>query len=281
MKTILVGCLAATAVLAIALPASAQGRFRVARELAELLIERFGAKAGRNVSELTARIETLAARHGEDALVAIRNGGPSATALIEAAGADGAKAVRVLAVHGEQGATRVLSRPTAMRQFLEHGEEAATVLVRHPGVAEPLVERGGATAVKALGAIEARSGRRLAMLMEGELSNAAHHPGVLNVVAKYGDRAVTFMWQHKGVLATGAALVVFLADPEPFLNGTRDIAAALGEGVVKPVVGGVFTLLNTALIVLGVLVLAVIGLMFRHGPPKGEHVLAALSLFKK
>ena len=45
---------------------------------------------------------------------------------------DGAKAVRVLAVHGEQGASRVLSQPTAMKQFLTYGDEAELPLLGSP-----------------------------------------------------------------------------------------------------------------------------------------------------
>jgi len=261
--------------------AKAQVKTKLAREAAELLFERFGAKVGRSVPELTARIEGLAARYGEDAIIAARKGGPGALGLMEAAGADGAKAVRVLAIHGEQGATRVLSRPAAMKQFVQFGDEAATVLVRHPGVAEPLVEKGGMQAVKALGAIDPRNGRRLAMLMEGELANAGRHPEVLGVVAKHGDAAMNFLWQNKATLAGGAALAAFLADPEPFLNGTRDIAAVLGENVVKPVTNGIFTLLNIAVVGIGILLLAVVGLMYKHGPPKAEHLKVLFWLFKK
>jgi hypothetical protein len=261
--------------------APAQLKSKAARETAEVLFERFGVKAGRSVPELAGRIESVAAKYGDEAYLAIRKGGPSACGLIEAAGPDGAKAVRVLAVHGEQGASRVLSQPTAMKQFLTYGDEAASVLVRHPGVAEPLVERGGAQAVKALGAIDPRNGRRLAMLMDGELAQAGRHPELLGVVAKHGDRAVNFLWHNKATLAGGAALAAFLADPEPFLNGTKDLAAVTGDAVVKPVVGGVFTLLNIALVAVGVLLLALIGLAYKHGPPKAESVHALLSLFKK
>ena len=280
MKTILKATFVAVACMTCTAPAQAQVKARAAREAAELLMERFGAKVGRSVPELAARIEGLAARYGDEAIVAMRKGGPSAFGLVEAAGADGAKAVRVLAIHGEQGATRVLSRPTAMKQFLQHGDEAANVLVRHPGVAEPLLEKGGAQAVKALGSIDPRNGRRLAMLMEGEMVNAGRHPELLGVVAKHGDGAVNFLWQNKGTLAGGAALAAFLADPEPFLSGTRDIASVAGETVVKPVVGGMFTLLNIALGVVGVLLLAIVGLAYKHGLPKAESVKTIVSLWK-
>lgn len=281
MKTIRVAAVVVWACLLCAPEAHGQLRARAAREAAEVLFERFGAKAGRSVPELTARIEGIAARYGDEAIVALRKGGPKACGLVEAAGTDGAKAVRVLAMHGEQGASRVLSRSVAMKQFLKYGDDAARVLVRHPGVAESLVERGGARAVKALGAIKPRNGRRLAMLMDGEIANVGRHPELLEVVARHGDGAVNFLWQNKGTIAGGAALAAFLADPEPFLNGTRDLAAVAGESVVKPVVGGVFTLLNIALTGIGILLLAVIGLAYKHGPPKTENVIALLSIFKK
>lgn len=280
MKTILKAMFVALACVTCTPPAQAQVKARAAREATELLFERFGVKVGRNVPELAARIEGEAARYGDEAVVAMRKGGLSAFGLVEATGADGARAVRVLAVHGEQGASRVLSRPTAMKQFLRHGDEAANVLVRHPGVAEPLLEKGEAQAVKALGSIDPRNGRRLAMLMEGEMANAGRHPELLGVVAKHGDGAVNLLWQNKGTLAGGAALAAFLADPEPFLSGTRDIASVAGETVVKPVVSGMFTLLNIALGVIGVLLLAVIGLAYKHGLPKAESVKTIVSLWK-
>ena len=119
------------------------------------------------------------------------------------------------------------------------------------------------------------------MLMDGELANAGRHPEVLGVVAKHGDSAVNFLWQNKGKLAGGAALTAFLLNPEPFLNGTRDIATVAGDAVVKPVVGGVFDLLTVALGVLGVLLLAIIGLAYKHGLPKAENVVGLLSAIKK
>lgn len=279
MKTLLLAAVGACLLSSSA--AHGQVRAKAAREAAEMLFERFGAKAGRSVPELTARIEGLAARYGDEAILAVKKGGPSALGLVEAAGTDGARAVRVLAVHGEQGASRVLSRPTAMKQFLQYGDDAASVLVKHPGVAKPLVERGGAQAVRALGAVDPRNGRRLAMLMDGEFAGAGRHPELLGVVAKHGDSAVNFLWQNKATLAGGAALAAFLANPEPFLSGARNLASVAGESVVKPVAGGIFTLLNVALVVAGVLLLGIIGLAYKHGPPKAESVRLLCSLFRK
>ena len=85
------------AVFALPGAASAQ-RAALARETAEVMFQRFGAKAGRSVPELAGRIENIAARYGDDAVHALRKGGPQAVGLVEAAGADGQKALRVLAV---------------------------------------------------------------------------------------------------------------------------------------------------------------------------------------
>lgn len=267
MKTLL-----CAAVVSLALPGvAAAQRGAMAREAAEFLIAKGGSKAG--VPHLAARIEGLAARHGDDAIAALRRGGHGAVELVEAAGPDAGKALSVLARHGEAGAARVLSRPWAMKHFLAHGDECASVLVRHPGVAEPLIEKGGAAAVKALGAVNPQNGRRLAMVLDGELAGqAAKHPEVLNVVARHGDRATEFLYRNRATLAGGAALTSFLASPEPFLDGSRDILSVAGENVAKPAVDGLFTLLNVAAVVLGALGLAVVGLAYKHGPPKLDAV---------
>jgi hypothetical protein len=272
---------ALVAIMLAAPDARAQGRARAAAEAAEFLIARFGASAGRSASALARRIEGLAARYGEEAIIAARKGGPAAVGLVEAAGPDGARAVRVLLQHGEKGAARVLSRPTAMKQYLRFGDEAAAVLVKHPGVAEPLLNRGGAQAVKALGSVTPRSGRRLAMLLDGELAQAGRHPELLGVIAKHGDRAIDFLWQNKGVLAGGAALTAFLVNPEPYLNGARDLAEVAGESVVKPTVQGLFTTVYLVLGVVGLLIVAGAVLSWKYGLPRPEQIKELRSALKR
>ena len=59
----------------------------------------------------------------------------------------------------------------------------------------------------------------------------------MSVIEKYGDRGMAFVWRNKVPLASTAALAAFLADPQPFIDGTRDLAATLGEHVIAPAVG--------------------------------------------
>jgi hypothetical protein len=44
-----------------------------------------------------------------------------------------------------------------------------------------------------------------------------------------------FVWQHKGALAVSATLAAFLADPEPFLDGSRVLAGRAAEAATRPV----------------------------------------------
>ena len=217
--------------------ASAQGRGQAARAAAEFIMERFGRPAAREGIEVLARrIESAAARYGEEAIVAARKVGPQFFKVVEGAGINGGKAVRIMAEHGEPGVAWVLSRPKGMQLLLEHGEEAAAALVRHPGgIAEPVIEQFGTPAVRALQAVGPQGGRRLAMMLsEGELAKIGRTPEVLGVVAQYGDRAMDFIFKHRFLLAGGATLGVFLANPEPFLNGVRDITQIAAENVIKP-----------------------------------------------
>jgi hypothetical protein len=213
-------------------------RSKVAQETAEYVLQRFGRQAAREGAEgLARKIEVYASRHGDEFVQAVRKVGPRTFHLVEEAGVNGGKAVQVMARHGEHGATWVVARPKGMQLFLQHGDEAANVLVKHKAVAEPLIEHLGQPAVKALQAANTQSGRRLAMLLEsGELAKIGRHEEVLEVVAKYGDRAMTFVWENKGALATTAGLAAFLANPEAFINGARDITQIVGENAIKPVI---------------------------------------------
>jgi hypothetical protein len=252
-------------------PARAQGRVQAARAAAEFIIDRFGGAAAREgIEVLAGKLEAVAARFGDEAIVAARRVGPEFFRVVEGAGINGARAVRVMAEHGEPGVAWVLSRPKGMQLLLQHGEEAAAALVRHPGgIAEPAIEQFGGPAVRALQAVGPQGGRRLAMMVsEGELAKIGRTPELLGVVAQYGDRAMEFIWTHRVTLAGGAALTAFLLNPEPFINGTRDITQIVAENAIRPLaevpgriaveaagrinwdlIGLVFMLLGTGLII--------------------------------
>jgi hypothetical protein len=142
----------------------------------------------------------------------------------------------------------------------------------------------GRPAVGDLGALGERGGRRLAMMANGELAAIGRTPELLSVIARYGDPAMDFIWRHKGVLAGGAALTAFLANPEPYLNGTNRLAATVGENLVKPTVTAAGHVAEEAagflcwtLTVIAVLLAAGLGLAMKSGAFEKPWVRAAAS----
>ena len=113
-----------------------------------------------------------------------------------------------------------------MTLFARYGDDAAEAMLKHKGIAAPLIERYRAPAATMLRNLDPRNGRRLSMLMdEGFLTRTGKADELLAVCGQYGDRAADFIWRNKGALLVGTALAAFLQDPDPFLDGTRDLAS--------------------------------------------------------
>ncbi len=228
-------CLAAAFLLApgLAPRARADAKSKAVQEAVEYAAKKFGWNVGKEGLETVAkRLETQAVRHGDDLIRSFRHVGDKAFEVAEKHGAQGLKMV---ARHGDGAVVHVLAKPKALALVKKLGEEATEALVKHPGVAEDVVENFGAPAAKALCAVGPRNGRRLAMMAKGgELAELGRTDEVLGVVGKFGDSAMNFVWEHKGALAVGAVLAVFLAEPESFLNGAKDITQVAAETVAKP-----------------------------------------------
>lgn len=228
---VLIGLLAA-----LANPAAGAPHAVAAREAAEYVLRTFGPEAAEETVEtLAKRIQRLAAQHGDEAIDAVRRVGPRALALADDAGENAPQALRLMARYGDDGA-RLASRPAALRLVAAHGDEAAEVMIRHAGAAEPVIEEFGTRGARALGKVTTgQQARRVAMLADDEALHATGRTGeLLDVIGRHGDRAAEFIWRHKGALAVSAALAAFLADPEPFLDGTRDLAELAGQAVAAP-----------------------------------------------
>ncbi len=171
------------------------------------------------------------------------------TGLREAAEYIGKKLGRDVA---EEGAERVGTR-VLTRQVAKHGDAAIAVL-KHGTVGEQVIAQFGTAGSEALARVAPRNGRRLAMLAaEGQMK-----PELMQVVARYGDSGCEFIWSHKGALSVGAALTAFVANPEPFINGTEKLAETVADAAVKPLAVGVAE--NTNWTVIGVMVTAIVAI---------------------
>jgi hypothetical protein len=54
---------------------------------------------------------------------------------------------------------------------------------------------------------------------------------LLDVIARYGDKAMAFIWRNKGALAVTAGLGTFIANPEAYIDGGKELIV---EGVSRP-----------------------------------------------
>lgn len=216
--------------------ANAQGRAALFRELAEQALRRAGKEAEQEAAEVLARrLEGIAARHGDDAARAVAKLGPRGAMLAEEAGEHAPQAVRLMMRHGDS-AVWIISNKNRLALFAKLGDDAAESMIRHGQIAEPLLMAYGQPAAAALKTVTSQNARRLAMMASDQtLARIGRTDELLDVIARYGDRAAEFVWKNKGSLAVGAALAAFLANPEAFRSGTADLAKVVADSAVQPV----------------------------------------------
>ncbi len=205
---------------------------KVVQEAAEHVLRKFGKEATQlGAGRLARRIEAVGAHHGDTAIAAVKRTGPAGLRAIEQAGAHAPQTAALLARHGTE-ALWVTASKGRMAFFTRLGDDAALAMMRHPGVAQPLLKTMGQPAAQAMKGLSKRSGRRLGIMAEsGALAGMGRSREVLAVVARFGDRGLAFIWKHKGALAVGTVLAAFLADPQPFIDGTRRLVGSVGSAV--------------------------------------------------
>ncbi len=195
------------------------------REATEIVLRKFGKEvAEESVESVTKQVAKAGAEFGTEGLEAIGKVGPRVFQKITVeAGEHAPGVVKLTAKFGDE-AVWVVSKPRGMAIFVKYGDEAATAVMKHPGVAEGAIENLGVPAAKALNAVTGQQARRLGMLInDGTVKAGEQSAGLLNVVAKFGDKAMEFIWKNKGALFVAATLTAFLNNPEPFIQGTKDL----------------------------------------------------------
>ena len=216
--------------------AFAGGKGQIVREV----VETVAGGGVRSVPKLTkavsSQVDDLVARFGTDVTTATRKVGPEAVAKIAKADhSHTGQCIKLVARRGDEGLW-VVSRPNRLAIFIRHGDDAATAMIRHREIVIPLIDRFGGPAARALGKLKPRNARRLVMLHNsGTLARTSRAEEVFEVIGKYGDRGMEFIWKHKGALAGGAVLGLFLANPEPFLDGSRQLGEVAIGSVIAPV----------------------------------------------
>jgi hypothetical protein len=242
--TLALGLIVSSADAAAAVPA------KVITETVEFLAKRYGDDVLREGTEtVTEQVTKVAARYGDEGLDAVRKVGPRGIKVIQEAGEHGLDAVKLINRYGDD-AVWVISKPKGMAIFVKYGDDGARALIKHKGIAEEVIEAHGKSAVKALNAVGTREARQIAMLQkDGVIKAGEQGDQLLDVIIRYGDKAMAFIWRNKGALTVTAVLGTFVANPQPYIDGTVDLVGKPLEEAAR----------NTQWTVLGVAGIAMLG----------------------
>lgn len=214
-----------------------QSKAALARELVEFVTRKFSKEVAEEGSEvLTRKVESLLVKYGDDVAEAVRKVGPRSIKLLDDAAAEGVQqSARLLAKHGDE-AIWVVGNQSRRAIASKLGDDAAEAMIKHGEIAEPVLEMAGQSAALAMRNLSTKSGRQIKMMLDdGELVKIGRTTELLSIVGKYGDSAMSFVWKNKGALLVGTALAAFIADPEPFIQGTKDLATVAANVAIEPI----------------------------------------------
>jgi len=231
--------------LAIANPIQAQSKARMIQDLAKVITTQGSRSASREAVEvMSRRIDNIAARYGDEGMLAIQKTGQRGLELLENAGAAAPKMVKLFADYGTK-AVWIASKPKSMAIFIRHGDDAATAMMKYQNLAIDLISAHGKPAAMALNRLGPKNARRMAMLQQdGTWQKIGRTDELLENITKWGDTAMDFIWRHRGKLATAAVLSAFLANPEPYLNGVLELTDRVSGHTIKPLVEKVASSVN-------------------------------------
>ncbi len=223
----------------------------VAREAVELIVKKFGKEAIEEGPELLAKqIDNVVAKFGDDALTAVQKAGPRALRWIDEAGEAAPQVAKWIAQHGDN-AGWVVAKPGRLALASRFGDDAVEAMIKHGEPAEKILQIGGAAAGEAAAKLAPRQGRQLAMLASDATDAAlVRNSALMATIAKTGDRGMEFVWKNKGALAVGAVLAAFLANPEPFIDGTKSLAEVAASTAVAPLARGIATGTNWTVVII-------------------------------
>lgn len=205
------------------------------KQVSKHVMTKFGkGSAGKTTEEFAENAAKIVAKHGDEALPLIRNGGHVGMKALEKAGAKTPDLIKFHARYGDE-AVWMISSEKRLALFIKHGDGAGQAMVKHPQIAENLIEKLGIDAVGSLNKLSKTGAQKMGMAEKAGVLNATPESAKLMlVVEQYGDKAMDFIWKHKKVLVTTAVLSSFLSNPKPYIDGTKTL-------VVEPAVNAVVT----------------------------------------
>ena len=199
-----------------------------ARKLAREVAETFGREA---VDAAEPRVLKLVEAYGDEAAAVLRKAGLPGVQAIERFGAPGMK---ILGRWGDDGLRLLaLEGDSAVAAVTRYGDDAAEVMIRHPGIGRQLLQEFGEQAVRARLTTESVvTLNRLAPQIKG----SGRASEILSLVEKSGDRVCDFLWRNKGTIFIASVLATFLHDPQPYLDGVKQLVVQPATGMAHEAV---------------------------------------------
>jgi hypothetical protein len=196
-----------------------------ARKLAREVAETFGREA---VEAAEPRVLKLVEAYGDEAAGVLRKAGLPGVQAIERFGAPGLK---ILGRWGDDGLRLLtLEGDTAVAAVARYGDDAAGLMIRHPGIGRQLLQEFGEQALRSRLTTESVvTLNRLAPQIKG----SGRASEILSVVEKSGDRVCEFLWRNKGTIFIASVLATFLHDPQPYLDGVKQLVVQPATGVAR------------------------------------------------
>jgi hypothetical protein len=107
-------------------------------------------------------------------------------------------------------------------------------MVRHPGVGRDLLARFGEQALRTR--LTTESVVTLNRLAD-DIARSGRSAEIFGVIEKFGDRACEFLWRNKGTIFLAGVLVAFLHDPQPYLDGVKQLVVQPATEVARDAAG--------------------------------------------
>jgi hypothetical protein len=227
------------------------------RELVEYLIKKSPSIAAKGTDDITRQVTAVVSKYGPEGAVFIQKAGPEGLEVLSKAGDNAPDIIKLVVKRGEE-AVHVISKPGNLAIFIKHGDTAYDALAKHPGLAEDIINRFGGNGAKALSNLSRPNGQRLAILAkQNSLLGSEKSDDLLRVVTKHGDKAMDFIWRNKVALGTTAVMAAFIANPEPFLDGAKDLAVQGTKAAAPSLASASSFALNTTLLIGGIALILV------------------------
>lgn len=135
--------------------------------------------------------------------------------------------MQFLGRHGADGFAILNERNS---RFILLGPDAQTVLVKHGDAFLPILQANDVDCIRALAVISTDSARHVLHLLtdlQAHVGDSTHHLlrwWLLDSIARYREKAVTYCWHHRDLITRKSGLTCFGLSPSRYLSGERDLA---------------------------------------------------------